>query len=454
MKVTFNRKFTKGYLLNEYNKNIVNTESVNHQGVVIGKVVSRSNKYIDILLTHDIRLHDGLRVNSKEVYGIYLTSMYVNSNSVKVAKANQTVRIFIENNSLVGDEVVKTTDKLLEEQVIESIKNNQFKHHINLSISMFVGKNITLTGTLGKKKISVSGSILEYSDKCLDENRIKDQLSKLNNTVFKVNKIDIYSDNSSFVRISELNALRRELVEKLNKYILSSYKYNTLPYTLNNKRVNYDNKVEIECVTSNNEQTNVCKEFGINNIYDINNYAPRITDLKNNEQMVHNLGHIDCSKVISPYFNIINKYALDVIKDFGASKCYLSTEMTLDDIKDLDLNNYDFPTGVVAYGNIDLMVSKHCIVGCYKNANNKHCNSCLTNSYYIKDEYNNKFDLILEKNNDCTMRILSYKKINMLNSIDILLNLGIKKFLLIFTTESKEEIKEILKKYYNKLKVD
>ena len=52
------------------------------------------------------------------------------------------------------------------------------------------------------------------------------------------------------------------------------------------------------------------------------------------------------------------------------------------------------------------------------------------------------------------MRILSYKKINMLNSIDILLNLGIKKFLLIFTTESKEEIKEILKKYYNKLKVD
>ena len=45
----------------------------------------------------------------------------------------------------------------------------------------------------------------------------------------------------------------------------------------------------------------------IENIYDINNYAPRITDLKNNEQMVHNLGHIDCSKVISPYFNIINK---------------------------------------------------------------------------------------------------------------------------------------------------
>ena len=447
IKLVFNREFTKGYLFNEYNKDIVNINTVNHQGVVIGKIVNRTNKFIDILLSKDISMHDGLRVNSFKPYGIFITNMIVNGNSVKAAKKGEVVRLFIENNSINGDEVVKTTDKTLENRVDELIKNDSYKVNLNLAISIFAGKPITLTGTINNSiKITVTGDVLEYSDKCLDETRIKEQLSKLNNTIFTPSKIDVYTDNNSFVRISSINALRRELVEKLYDKILSSYKYDTLSYHLNDNFNSYDKTIEFECVTSNLSQTKVCSEFGIKTIYDKDSYAPRITNLHNNETMVHNLGHINESKVISPYFNIINSNAIKVVETLGATKCYLSPEADMEDIKALNLKNLSIPVGVVLYGKIDLMVSKHCVVGKYSNALNKKCNSCLKNNYYLKDEYNNKFDLLLEKDNDCTMRVLSYKTINQIKFYNNLLNLGISKFLLIFTTETESEVRNILNK--------
>jgi hypothetical protein len=91
IKLVFNREFTKGYLFNEYNKDIVNINTVNHQGVVIGKIINRTNKFIDILLSKDISMHDGLRVNSVKPYGIFITNMIVNGNNVKTAKKGEVV---------------------------------------------------------------------------------------------------------------------------------------------------------------------------------------------------------------------------------------------------------------------------------------------------------------------------------------------------------------------------
>ena len=96
--VTFNRSFTKGYLFNEDNSQVVNKEYVNHRGIEIGKVINSSKEYIEIKLSCDVNLHDGLRVLSKEEVGIYLTSIYLNNNNVKNASKNQVIKVFIKNN--------------------------------------------------------------------------------------------------------------------------------------------------------------------------------------------------------------------------------------------------------------------------------------------------------------------------------------------------------------------
>lgn len=44
MKMVFNRQFTKGYLLNEKNSLFTNIDHVNHQGIVIGKIIRCDSK--------------------------------------------------------------------------------------------------------------------------------------------------------------------------------------------------------------------------------------------------------------------------------------------------------------------------------------------------------------------------------------------------------------------------
>lgn len=72
--------------------------------------------------------------------------------------------------------------------------------------------------------------------------------------------------------------------------------------------------------------------------------------------MIHNVGHIEKNNVASPYFNIVNKQAIECIKNLGISKIYLSYELDLTQIKLLDLNKVEANIGIPIYGKMDMVV--------------------------------------------------------------------------------------------------
>ena len=450
--VTYNRGFTFGYLCNEINSNLVNKEYVNHRGIDVGKIINRTKDYIEIKLTSNISLHDGLRVLSTNEYGLYLTSIYLNNNLVKSAKCGDVVKIFIKNNSQIGDEVVKTSSISLTNEIKEVLKTENIKFPIDLTVSMFSGKRLNVSVKIDDYSFNVYGDVLEYSDQVLNEERIKEQLSKLSSTVYKVSSIRIRTDNTSFVKISSLNELRRIFVNELNNYLLLKKDKVNPSYLINRNVLNKPKTpLKIECVVSTINQREVCKSFNIERIYALNGeYGGRINS--NNKKFTHNLGNITNDSVISPYFNIVNKNALKVIEELGLKDCYLSPEIDLETIKDLDLNNQNLNVGLICYGRIDLMVSKHCVVGTSKGAKNKNCHSCKKHSYKIKDEYGNFYPLLLEQENDCTMRILDNHKLNLINYVERFKELGINRLLLIFTDENVDEVKDVLNLFVNNVK--
>lgn len=451
--VTFNRSFTKGYLLGDDNFNIVNKEYVNHRGIIIGKVINARNDFIEIKLSNNVCLHDGLRVLSNEEYGIYLTNILVSNNNVKNASKNQIIKVFIKNNSKVGDLVVKTSSSNLTSEIDEILKKENVKFKINLDVSIFCGKKLSIKVSIDDYVCTVYGDYLEYSDKVLSIDRIKEQLSKLSSTVYEVDKINIKTDNISFVKVSHLNELRRSFVNALNEYFLSKKDKVNPKYLVKNNSEKFTKKpLKIECVVNKDNKKEVCEKFDIEAVYALNSeYGGRINS--NNLIFTHNIGNITEKSIISPYFNIVNKEALNTLIDLGIKDCYLSPEIDLNTIKDLDLNNLNINVGMIVYGRIDLMVSKHCVIGNIKGAKNKNCNACKKHSYKIKDEYGNNYPLLLEKENDCTMRILDSHKLNLIKYLDKLKELGINKFLLIFTDECETEIKEILDTFINKKEI-
>lgn len=445
--VTFNRSFTKGYLLNENNADIVNTKFVNHRGIEAGKIINCSKEFIEIRLSADVSIHDGLRVLSTEEYGLYLTSIYVKNNLTKSAKKGEIIKLFIKNNSKIGDSVIKTSSSLLSKEINEKLKLENIKFPIDLNVSIFSGKKLSINVKIDDYSFNVFGDELLYSDQVLKEERIVEQLSKLTSTVYKVNSIKIKTDNCAFVKVSSLNDLRRSFVNILDEYLLNKINKTNQPYLFKDKNVIKEkNNPVIECIVSTDIQKEVCEKFNIEHIHSLNfSYGGRINS--NNSLFTHNLGNLTEESIISPYFNIVNKNALKLIEELGLKTCYLSPEIDLNTIKDLDLNNQNLNVGLICYGRIDLMVSKHCIIGKAKGASNKNCNACKLHSYKIKDEFGNFYPLLLEKENDCTMRILDNHRLNLINYLEQLKKLGINRFLLIFTDETKEETLEILEMF-------
>lgn len=450
--VTFNREFTKGYILSDDNINITNTLTVNHQGILIGKVVFCTKDYLEILLCDEINLHDGLRVLSKDEIGLYLTKILVNNFQVKSAHKGDKVRLYIKNNASIGDKVVKTLDSKLKAEIEELLKVENNKTKIKMEISLFAYQPLTLkVKTNDNDEVTVLGDVLEFSDKILNEERIKEQLGKLTSTVYTLENVRIRTDNACFVQISSLNALRRAAIESLNALRINKKTVLQQPYSLKQHQDDVLKEIEIECVCSNELQKEVCQKLGIKNIYTLyDSYGGRITNA--NALMVHNLGQISSSdQVLSPYFNIVNKYSLEVVSDLGIKKCYLSPELSLEQIKALSLDNINLNVGVLAYGAVDLMVSKHCIVGKCKNVKNKNCMACRENSYTLIDEFNNEYPLILEHSNDCTMRIINNQRINLINYLKDLKEAGVSKFLLNFTNENIDEVKKVVSSFKENL---
>lgn len=114
LKVLFNREFTSGYLFND---DVINIDSSNHIGILIGKVISVDNKYIKILLSDDIYQEDGIRFKNSNL-GMTVNKIY-NEKGLLINSAKKGDVILVDNKVELNcnDDVFKTIDNKLNKQL-------------------------------------------------------------------------------------------------------------------------------------------------------------------------------------------------------------------------------------------------------------------------------------------------------------------------------------------------
>jgi len=94
LKKIFNRQYTKGFLNNAKNHEIIGDHRPNHQGVPIGKIIDYQKGIAKIKLTDTVTIGSGLRViEKKEDVGITINNFYINNHLVKVAHKNDIISI-------------------------------------------------------------------------------------------------------------------------------------------------------------------------------------------------------------------------------------------------------------------------------------------------------------------------------------------------------------------------
>lgn len=399
LKVIFNRDYTKGFIFSEDNKKIINDFRPNHMGIKIGKVIDYKKGYAFILLNHELNRLDGIRILGNTDEGKIVDKMYVNGKEKEKAFINDIVKIKIDGIK-VNSTVLKTYDSKLTEQIKKKASIDK-KIPINIKIELRENKPIYLKADDNKNKIEIKKYNVEKSiNKSTTKEQIIQKLSKLGNTIYIIDKIDIKMDENIFVPISYINDIRRQMTILLDKkrlyekeFIEKDYKLDPKEF-IEEKGFIYKNKPKnSKTIYSKNEGTYI---------------MPRIVKKypKKEKVLASDLGSILVydDVVTDAYLNVTNSYSVALLHSLGVKRITLSYELNDYEIEKL-IKNY-----IKRYNkkpNLELIVKSYpevmiCKFNLLDYFNIKNDNN------YLKDKKGRCFNIKIE---DDIMKIYNYKKI-------------------------------------------
>lgn len=413
MKKIFNREFTKGFLFNEENNKFINPKRPNHIGIKIGSVIGKNK----IKLESNIIQGDGIRIIGKKDTGLILNKIYKNGLLVNSASKGDIIEIDSKENVYEG-EVLKTSDLDQLNRIDNEIKiNKTIDVELNIETS---GNNIIVSMFDGKNKVELTESIIEQATgNGTDKLRIVEQLSKLGNTPFKVVKVNSNIQDNIFVRIKDLNELRRKLVELLIQkrcykieYIKTNYSID-VPDFKQEKSYSYQiNNLDDYDKIKNKDIKNIYIEESLYNEINDNRKIKRLNrinfelkDLKE-QLLISDLGSLYKYKnsITDFNFNVANSYTVAFLHSLGVQKVTLSYELKYIQVKKLI---EEYHKRYNKHPNLEIIIESYPEVMISKFNLLKYYN---IKEGYLKDLNNNKFKI---KDKDGLMTIYNYQKIKL-----------------------------------------
>ena len=405
LKKIFNRKFTKGFVFHEDNDKFTNNFRPNHMGIEIGKVIDYKKNFVTIKLMDELNLLDGIRFLDSDI-GMTVTSILKDGKRIEGSKKGDIVSIPVKDKIKLNSVVVKTTDYRQLNNINELISKGR---KVPIDINVIIDKSIRLEVNDGINNVIVTSKNVESAKNkpTLKEDIIK-QLSKLGNTIYILNNINIDYNDNFFIQIKELNELRRKAIDLLNSKRLYKKSFKKGEYSINVP--NYDIVKKRSILISDNNDYEKCDEVYVDNI-DLYNKLDNVTlkldrvlehlDNYDMRLLVGDLGSVYKYKNVVTDFslNVTNSYTVALLHSLGVDKVTLSYELDDKHIKKLidcyhDRYHKHPNLELIIKGYEEVMISKYKL----------HDNS------YLVDRFNNKYRIIIKNN---LMHIYNYKQRNM-----------------------------------------
>ena len=356
------------------------------------------------------------------------------------------------------------SDNKFSEQAKKRAEENANIRKIPINISAALQKDEPLSVTVydnNDNYVTVSGTEKAETahQKALDEERLKEQLSKLGQTPFYPQSIYVSVDDGITIPIKEINTVRREAAEKLMK-IRSERPLGTKnPASKSTKHRNYGSDIVLTAEVFDINQAKAAIDGGIDLIYAPANVIASLKNIKGNFKAVEKMSDIfDGEKTQSDsvlvsscaamkFYNgkkIYGDFRLNVFNSQTAEhfskleSITLSPELNIGEIKAV-LKNTDATAEVIGYGRLPLMIMKNCPLKAAGKCQNKK------QLYKLRDRKNEEFPIMCQK--DCRALLLNSKPIFMADKMSDLRSTGINSVRLLFTDESYDECIKVINQY-------
>ncbi|CED94786.1 Protease [Romboutsia ilealis] len=488
----FNRKFTKGLLLGDVGKDMMNSQLPNNQGLYVGTVVdyNKKAKRLKIKLANTLKKGDGINLG-----GGTIGRIIKNGNIETIGYKGETIELDFVGEARKGQIVFKTSDSELMDRVQATFTQDKelVKNIIDAKITIKLGQKpiLTLKDRHGNEATIECDKIVEEAMKvALSKEKVEAQLRKLGNTPYELDLLEIELDDNVSLPVSLLNQMRRDCIELLDKERISikNRKYKDKVVKYKPVQYNRNKKQEISVKVKNLEQLESALECNIDRIYyeDTNSIdkamslamkynkkviysAPRIIRNKEYNHLakannagvasvqVGNYGSIDYFKGkelnIDYYLNAFNSETINYYKEIGADTLCISQELNINEIKET-IKYTDINIESVVYGYTPLMITEYCPMGvivrdCKKD---KRVAKCKESIYALRNSKGDEFRV--SQDIFCRSTIYNSNVTCMLDNLYELHEIGINVLRLDFALEDKETVKEVIEAYQEVLSND
>lgn len=349
---------------------------------------------------------------------------------------------------------------------------------VDFYLSVIENETVTLSGSaMGKSYFADSGVVPEKAmNKPMTQEVLRRRISKCGGTPFFANDIEIDLDDGLIVASSVINALRREVLDNLLRKLGERKEKRFIPIKLSHTEHICGEKklyIRLSDISQLPEDlsgidtvylpiyTDIGKLMELNSHIRIGVEIPRgifsnadkiferLKLLKENGldlAYATNLDGVAMARQLSMKIhtgftlNIFNTLSLEEAEKLGVSEVTVSAELTLQQIKRL---GGEVKRGIIAYGNIPLMLTRNCPI-----RNGKTCGSCGGNSY-LTDRLGVKFPVVCS--NGCS-EVLNSRPIYLADRLGEIENVDF--ITLYFTKESREKVAATVGAYLNGEKAD
>jgi len=410
LEVIFNRGFNEGYLNGDPGRKLMSMDAPgNRKGILLGHVTGSNPKRgtITVKLDASINVGDGIMAGGK---GTSIHLLWMGWHKVSSAQAGEVVTFPYGFAITTGTPVFRTFDSILVASARNTYRSVQRKVPVTLQVEAIKGNLllVRMSDHQGNTGESRSESVISPArQQPLDEQALRKQVSKLGDTYFQAEAINIRMDDDIFIPLSLINSARREAIEELSRLRLAGYCRVCGSVGLQTSHTRDEDRrpllsvrvagakgvyaavlgganrvyVDIEGITGNEPATNAAIEKA--HMTGVTVFI-RLPDIVKDKEMALVTGTLDKLHGVDGILatgpdqiymlremydlllavdypaNVFNTQGLDFLTGLGACSITVSPELTLDEIASISAG-YDIEC--LVQGSVQLMVSEHCLIG-------------------------------------------------------------------------------------------
>lgn len=434
----FNRGYSKGYF-NGADTSLINKNYSYNLGKEIGLIFGKELKLKDKVV-----LGDGIIYLSKDfekLGGGYLNKIEVKGSKElrKSAEAGET--IFLKDVPRGSKYIFRSFAK----EVNDDIENKLKKYDQKLDITGEFFGNLGEKPLLKLEAVNNQGKKIQVEKvgeneveaavkKAATSEEIIEKLKESGESTFNITEIECHISEGIFLPVSIIKSLRRAATAELEKFIVESYRRKSgnryqLPYEEDIER-----EIILSVIASNTAQEKIVKEYGIEKIYRRGYDIAREGMLKEqnlDSKLASNLYQLIKNKnndvTVNWNLNISNRYTIEELAKLGkAETVILSPEISFEKIK--EIGKTSLRKAILGYSKLKGMYVEIALFD--------------KNREVLENSEGDRFTVI--KNSIGNSEIFFERPLNILNDMEKMKKLCIDEIVIEFTTETPEEVREVL----------